>query len=160
MKTESEFPQIGKRMTYKVPEGFFERITDETIAEARKRERSRGKLILIRQIAGVAAVMMALILAGYWMMNRMDHPSLTVEQLPGGLPDDTCLQNPIISVQKDNMASQSAAKKKVHESPDMDLSGDANLEDLLASLPDDELLFLAAQSEADIFTEENDKKQE
>lgn len=38
MNKDLEFEDIGKRTPYKVPDGFFDRITEMTLAEAKKRE--------------------------------------------------------------------------------------------------------------------------
>ena len=158
MKTEPEFPQIGKRMTYKVPEGFFDRITEETIWKARRREKSRIKIIFFTRITGVAALITGLVIAGFWTVNRMNQPDPTSAQIPAGLQADTSKLDKTKSIERAYMADQSGAQKSVSESSGKYSAEDESLDEVLASLTDDELLLLAAQSEADIFMEESDKK--
>jgi len=160
MNQEPEFPQIGKRMTYKVPEGFFERITEKTLKEAGRREQMRHRTLLFRRLSGIAALFILLVTAGFWFINRIHQPEQTVSQLREERKVDQ--PSPEISnpVETEDTSVQSPATLFLPDSSYLEEFGEEPLDVVLAALTDEELILLATQNEADIFMEENESRQQ
>lgn len=60
MTKQFDFNQIGKRMPYQVPEGFFNQLTDKVVAQAsREAKAKRKKRTLFISIASTLATMAA-----------------------------------------------------------------------------------------------------
>lgn len=60
MQQKLDFNQIGKRMPYQVPEGFFNQLTDSVVAKAKNEARARRKKrTLFISIASTIATMAA-----------------------------------------------------------------------------------------------------
>lgn len=151
MKEDIEFQEFGKKLPYKVPDDFFEKLPGKTLLEARKREqRSRRKIIALRTIA-VAASLVAVAFLGYLKFGpEKPEPVQTAEVVttPSHLQPlqnvDTTLKSPVIAEQKTDVAAPAEKAKP-----------DENLSDVLADLSDDELLQLAAMYKSDTFLNES-----
>jgi hypothetical protein len=69
MNYDSEFKEIGKKMPYSVPDGYFDGITETTLDKIRQREKIRRKKILIWRSMAIAASLTALITTAYLLIN-------------------------------------------------------------------------------------------
>ena len=65
MKTDIGFEEIGRQTTYKVPGGFFERISSDTLLKAKQRDQKRSKNRMIWQTIAIAASLMTLLYFTY-----------------------------------------------------------------------------------------------
>ena len=64
MNTEPDFQNVGKNMPYKVPDGFFDRITEMTLEKAHIQENQRRKKHMLWRSLAVAASLITVVLAG------------------------------------------------------------------------------------------------
>lgn len=151
MKKDIEFQEFGKKLPYKVPEDFFEKVSEKTLQKARKREQSsRRKVISLRTFA-VAASLVAVAFLGYLKFSpEKPAPAQTAEVV---VPKTEAQpkQN-VDTVQKpveENEPKTASAKTTVEP------KSDENLSDVLADMSDDELLQLAAMYKSDTFLNES-----
>ena len=70
MKADNEFDGIGKKTTYKVPDGFFEHISERTLSKAKQRELKRRKTLMLWRTVAVAASLSAIAILGYYMYEK------------------------------------------------------------------------------------------
>lgn len=151
MKEDIEFQEFGKKLPYKVPEGFFEKISAKTLQEARKREQSARRRVIALRTLAVAASLVAVAFLGYHKFGpEKPEPVQTAEVIatpPHEQPVqnvDTTLKSPAIAEQKTSVAAPAEKAKP-----------DENLSDVLADLSDDELLQMAAMYKSDTFLNES-----
>ena len=157
MKSESEFQNPGKMMPYQVPNGFFNKITGETLQKAHLRIQTekRRRLLLWRSLA-VAASLIALVASGFLVFSPVpEKESAPVAQIIQDEPQtDKVLQgdHPVQSadvIENDSSVKQSGDIK-------IAVQEEEKMEDVLASLSDDELLEWALALKTDFFTTESE----
>lgn len=157
MNYDSEFKQVGKKMPYYVPDGFFEGITEKTLDEARLREKSRRKYVLIWRSMAIAASLTALIAAGYLLINLLptEKTGQAAQNISAGLQDEVKNEDfgEVINTMpvKENYDNTGTESKIINGSIDGE-----GINDVLTSLTREELLELAAMLTSDMFTEETD----
>ncbi|MBN2864251.1 MAG: hypothetical protein JXN62_13870 [Bacteroidales bacterium] len=157
MNYDFEFQEVGKKMPYSVPDGFFDGITEKTLEKARQSEKSRRKYVLIWRSMAIAASLTALIVTGYLLINLL---------LPGNT--EQAAQNisagPQIGVQNEELAEvedtlvvkedfDNNENEATTTTEEMDKEG---INDLLTSLTNEELMELAAMLTSDMFMEETE----
>lgn len=158
MEKEFDFSAYGKVNPYKVPDGFFEALPQQTLAMAKKRSASRKRITLVAVASLSAAASVALLVA--W-------PLLTGPTAPANGP--IALNNvptTVVAVADSSKATPTAAKKDtVKVAPvappvaktdtvtkvPAAVAPKENLDDLLANLSDDELMQLADNGDDDHF---------
>ena len=167
MNTESEFRGIGKKMPYSVPEGFFDRITEKTLEEARNREKNSRKTIVIWRTMAVAASIATLFAVGYLLFTpspgknteqafREDsakkQPEVTkpepavISDLQAEIAVDS--QKPTV-IEANNQSARSEEINKVEIE-------EAGINEVLSALTNDELLQLATMYNTDMFLVETE----
>lgn len=151
MKEDIEFQEFGKKLPYRVPEDFFEKLPGKTLQEARKREQdSRRKVIALRAFA-VAASLAAVAFLGYFEF-RPEKPQV-VE------PAELVVVSPHghVGTMPDSMPKTSQISDRKVPAPETSekVKSDENLSDVLADMSDDELLQLAAMYKSDTFLNES-----
>ena len=151
MKEDIEFQEFGKKLPYKVPEHFFEKVSVKTLQEARKREQnSRRKVIALRTFA-VAASLAAVAFLGYLKFGpEKSQPVQTAEVVTSPLNGQT-------KQMADTMMKSLEANGQKTANPEIagKVKADENLSDVLADMSDDELLQLAAMYKSDTFLNES-----
>jgi hypothetical protein len=144
-------------MPYSVPDGFFNRITEKTLVEARLREKARRKHILIWRSMAIAASLTALIATGYLLINFLQ-PGKTeqaVQNMNSGLQEEVKIEE--FREVTDSIPVKNDYADKITESKSTNRSMDEEgINDVLTSLTDEELLELAALIKSDMFIEETD----
>jgi len=175
----NNFEQIGKKTTYKVPEGFFDQLPEKTLAKARLRERkARQKITLwISMAAASVVVVMMLVWPGNDQVTPSKIPPLaenikTDQPEPGKATSSgvhytaTGVTQPVTegatTVKMQSMVADSIKDKLVDPASTADLSTanhepDENIEDLLGKLSDEEVLQMAAIYESDLFIDETNE---
>jgi hypothetical protein len=147
---EEEFKEIGKRLPYSVPDGFFSGIAEKTLAEARKREHARVVRIRIWRSV-VAASLIVAAWGTYYLLTPARTPEMPiVAQQIHRQPQDTGFREAVTPV-----GSKKPEEPQTPE-PRKDIAPDAGAEEigpLLERLTDEELLELAAMYKADSFME-------
>lgn len=157
MNLDSEFREIGKRMPYKVPDGFFENITEKTLEEARRREKTRKKYIVIWRSMAAAASLTALIVAGYLLFNLP--PQMNTRQTARDVISE--FQNADTNKEAIKEMKSLPSDKETGDNESELIAGNGSadeegINDFLTSLTNDELIELAAMYESDIFIEDTE----
>jgi hypothetical protein len=163
MKTE--FQKIGKKMPYSVPDGFFDRITEKTLEEARSREKISRKPFVLWRTMAVAASIAILFTVGYLLftpssvkqtgqaflekpaINHPDVPEPEPEIIPDPQAEKTINSQSTTFRETNNLSDQS---KEINE----DDIYEADLNEVLSALTNEELLQLASMYNTDMFLEE------
>jgi len=152
MKEDDLFKEIGKKMPYKVPDGFFDQISERTLQKAKQREKKhRNNSTLLKTVAVISS-MAALFLLGYFII-RFDFKPETNEMAIDIQPTKQS-----IIKQKQNIAvSSSVAEKKemvsekiIEKNIELE-NGTEDISDVLAELSDEELLQLSLMYKNDPF---------
>jgi hypothetical protein len=151
MKEDTEFQEIGREIPYKVPEGFFEKISEKTLLLAKQRERKSRKIVIALRTFAVAASFLVLALLSYFMIEK-EKPIITstVGQKQTEVkatirpPEVTDKQIAITGTKK--IAPEKTVKKEIFPE---------EFTDVLSELSDDELLQLASVYKSDPFIEES-----
>ena len=170
MKEDFDFDKVGKRMSYKVPSDFFDQITDQTLAEAERRNNVQEKPVLsFWRAMAVAASLAILLTVGYFVYTgktadeqiiavteqksqqqphpeASDKPSSEVTALPEGAPVTAPSENQAIAAT--TKAPDTAAKTQPQQLAKAEKP--ETLDDVLANISDEELMLLAAVAETDL----------
>ena len=155
MKKDIEFHEIGKETPYRVPEGFFDRISEKTLQNARKREQNRKKNLTLVRAFAVAASLVALAFLGYLKFGA-EAPELKLSaKVEQSAPRQQLEQSPEIVKQ----ASVSEINKTVPEKSNPKIKETENMSDVLADMTDDELAQLDAMYKSDPFLSESTANQ-
>lgn len=145
-----EFREIGKKLPYREPVGFFEGFSDKALTVARQRKKTRERRIMIWRSVAVAASIAVIVFLGYLIPDGENAEKVIVVQ-------DNQHDTTVVSEQK-----QQIAELPVADSVKMSIAEDAvsqsktgeNMNDILVDLSDEELMQLAAMFKADLFIEE------
>ena len=147
METEFGFEEIGQKTTYKVPDGFFARVSSDTLIKARQREQFRKTNRLIWRTIVVAASLVTILYFSYFRSeplksglnqiilgdhseaNQMDNPPETIS-------------NSILVAESTNLVLH---KRLRIETPTVELNT------VLSEMTDEELQQMAAMYKNDIF---------
>ena len=65
----TEFKEIGRKSTYKVPDGFFEKVSEKTLLMAKQREQNHRNMIITLRTFAAAASLFAFALIGYFILK-------------------------------------------------------------------------------------------
>ncbi len=147
MKDDIEFPGIGKNTPYKVPEDFFENISEKTLRKSIQREHSRRKRLFLWRSVAVAASLTAVIAIGYlnlWPGIKPDSKQVVLDKQPA--------EQQIIQQKQESIKTKTV--------PEITVAGGNNkeeLNDVLPDLSDEELLQLAAAYKTDLFIVESEQ---
>lgn len=152
---EDKFSDIGKVNPYLVPEGFFDRIPEETLIKAKIREnRRKGRIkftrILVLFTSAAAALMFAIF--GPWDFQKPESVSIALNteiSEPGVvLAPET---NQKVKTEK-KIENVEVTAENINETMIVE---DYDLRDVLADLSDEELQLIDDMYESDPFMEES-----
>lgn len=171
MKEDTEFEKIGRNSPYKVPEGFFEKISERTLLKAKQREQKHRKIILTLRTFAVAASFFAIALLGYFMSESgkpeekqivqtkqieeksnetMQPEKKQIIQQPAKTNKQIAIAEitkvaPVKTDTTEIISAKTEPKEIITE----------NLTDVLPELSDDDLLQLAAMYKSDLIIDES-----
>jgi hypothetical protein len=157
MKTNNEFQKAGKKMPYTVPDGFFDRITEKTLAEAKLRQKTGRKRIILWSSLATAATLAALVTVGI-LVFPLSHEKEDKQSVQNTLiiPDGNSIdQKAIIPGKPENRNIPTPGEKIAGKTIPDNTGEENNLEEFLAALSDEELLQLAARLTSDTFIDES-----
>jgi len=156
MEPTDEFRDFGKKLPYQEPAGFFEQLSEKTLQQAKLREQSRRKSLVLWRTVAVAASLSALAFLGYFMFEpeKPELHQIVQEKQP--------VEQQIIQKQETPKQPEVAEIKKAipEKAPETIIAKENNTEeigDVLADLSDEELLQLAAMYKADPFISESEQ---
>jgi hypothetical protein len=151
MKEDIEFQEIGRKTSYKVPDGFFEQVSEKTLQKAKQREQNRRKSIVLWRTVAVAASLAAVFLIGYFNQD----PDLKTESNLI-VQEKQRVEQPVIQKQEITKQPELAEiRKAVPEKIITKDNGTEVIGDVLADLSDEELMQLAAMYKTDPFISES-----
>ena len=151
MKEDSEFQEIGKNTPYKVPDGFFEKISEKTLRKAKQREQNSRKILIVLRTFAVAASLAAIALLAYFMTGTEKPEIKQLVQSKQTEVIDTIRLTEVISkkITITEIKKEAPVKTTIKETKPEEIT------DVLSELSDDELLQLAAMYKSDVFIDES-----
>lgn len=154
MEPTDEFRNFGKKLPYQEPAGFFDQLSEKTLQQAKIREQSRRKTVVLWRAVAVAASLSGLALLGYFMfeLERPVTNQIVQEKHP--------VEQQIIQKQEIAKQPEIIAEIKKATVPEKVIAIENNAEEIgevLADLSDDELLQLASMYKADLFISESEQ---
>ncbi len=151
MKTDIGFEGIGQKTTYKVPDGFFERISSETLMRAKQREQKRKANRVIWRTIAVAASLVAMVYFTYFRSEPLKSDQNQIVLDDQSKAKETV--NPSETIPKSILVAEStniAIHHKVRiENPVVELST------VLSEMTDEDLQQLATMYKNDLFLGES-----
>lgn len=150
MNEDSEFQKIGRKLTYTVPDGFFEQVSEKTLQKAKQREQTSNSRMITMRIFAVAASFLAIALLAYFITGTEKPEIKQVVQDKQIVVKDTIRQTEVITKPITIAEIKKTAPAKVVAKENKS----EGIMDVLAELSDDELLQLAAVYKSDPFIEE------
>jgi hypothetical protein len=160
MEEDFDFDKVGKRMPYKVPSGFFDSIAGSTLAEAEKRAAAKKEQTppVLWRVLAVAASVAVLVTIGYFMYtgSKLKNDNLLAGAVNiGAAGSDTLLiPEPVHPLATQNKSKAAPGPKAANapipeqqQQQQQQLASAAKpetLDEILASISDEELLLLAA----------------
>ncbi|MBN2665628.1 MAG: hypothetical protein JXR67_03900 [Bacteroidales bacterium] len=157
MTYNSDFQEVGKKMPYSVPPGFFEGITEKTLDKARQRDKARRKHVLIWRSMAIAASLTVLIVAGYLLINVL--PTGNTEQAAqntGAGPQNEVQNGELAEVIDTVPVKEDFDNKETAISTVNGIQDEEGINDVLSSLTNEELMELAAMLASDMFMDETE----
>jgi len=156
MEPTDEFRDFGKKLPYQEPAGFFEQFSERTLQQAKLREQSRRKSLVLWRTVAVAASLSALAILSYYMFEpeKPVTSQIVQEQQPVEPPQ---LKNQAIVKQPEVAEIKKVAPEKVLEKIEEKEINAEDIGDVLADLSDEELVQLAAMYKADPFISESEQ---
>jgi len=155
MEPTDEFRDFGKKLPYQEPTGFFDQLSEKTLQQAKRREQSRRKSLVLWRTIAVAASMSALALLGYFMFEpekAMNNPIVLEQQSVEQSP----VKNQEIVKQPEVLEITESISEKVPDKIVVEEYNTEEIGDVLADLSDEELLQLAAMYDTDLFISESE----
>lgn len=148
MKDNIEFEKIGRNISYEVPEGFFEKVSQKTLQLIKQRELRQKKVFVIRIVA--AAASLAILVSITLFLSRSgvnsDKKELSEQRIESPQGSERPILENTPNESKKNLSEKSnAVKPAIH-------SGE-KIDDILSDLSEEDLLQLAALYKADPFNE-------
>lgn len=157
MTYNSDLKDVGKKMPYSVPPGFFEGITEKTLEKARQRETARRKHVLIWRSIAIAASLTVLIVTGYLLINVLpkENTEQAAQNIVAGPQNE--LQNGELAEVIDTLTGKKVFDNKETEIKTVKgIQDEEGINDVLSSLTNEELIELAAMLASDMFMEETE----
>jgi hypothetical protein len=156
---EKEFKDIGKKMPYAVPDGFFNTITAVTLEKAQRRELADRKRRVFLQWLVAAAVLSAITFSGIRLLNTPEEiASPVVAGTPLEIPAQegiTKQDPPALTLNEISADLEKPASGKSLEFV-KSVDNEESVDELLTSIPDKELLEWATLMLNDPFSEETE----
>ena len=151
MKEDTEFEEIGRKSTYKVPDGFFNQVSENTLRKAKHREQSHRKILITLRTFAVAASLSAIALLGYYVSRPEKSETKIIVQdkqteAKQIIPQTEVTDKQITLIEKKKVAPVNTITKEIKPE---------EITDVLADLSNDELLEMAALYKSDLFIEES-----
>jgi hypothetical protein len=147
---EKEFKDIGKKMPYSVPDGFFETVTAVTLEKARRKERAVRKRITLFRWLAAAAVLTGIAFAGNHLLNTPEEVS---SPMVAGAPLEIQVQKGIIKPGSGTVTINEGTAARENPPSRKSVDNEESVDELLASIPDEELLEWATLIHNDPFSE-------
>ena len=156
MEPTDEFRDFGKKMPYQEPAGFFEHLSEKTLQQAKLREQTRRKTVILWRTIAAAASLSAVALFGYYRFEP-EKPVINPIANERQSVDKQLNQN----LEAEKQPEVAEMKKIVPEVVPENIIGEGNgteeITDVLAELSDEELFQLAAMYKADVFISESEQ---
>lgn len=169
MKKEFDFEKVKKRMPYGVPPDFFDGITEQTKAEIERRNAvdRKSSFQFLWKAVSVAASIVALLTVGYILYTGSRQntqpptesivsaptPALDAGSITAGA-EETPRPSVAATPPQTNSTKKADATAKKRPISMAAIDKPETLDEVLASIPDEELLLLAAVAASDLYVHE------
>lgn len=147
MKDDIEFQDIGKKTPYKVPDGFFDKISEITLQKSKEREQQHAKILVLWKTVAVAASLAAVISIGYLTFS----PRIQMDSKQT-IQNKQSIEQQITPQQQKNLDQKTVPEKQITGQNKTEVFGD-----VLPDLSDEELLQIAAVYKTDPFIGESEQ---
>ena len=159
MRKDNEFQIVGKETPYKVPDDFFENISEKTLLRAKLRDQKLRKSRVLWLTVSLAASMAAALVIGYMILSpwtKSESNLLVQEKLSTGQQ---------LTQQKQEISQHSTvplfSKVKPEKNPTQKITATEDQTDglcaVLSDLTDDELQQMVAMLKTDLFISESEQ---
>lgn len=155
MQEDIKFKEIGKKTPYKVPDGFFEQVSEKTLLKAKKREQNRRKNLVLWRTMAVVASLAAIFILGYFIPRldlKPDSNRIAQDNQPSEQP--MIQQKQQITIIPSVAEKKKVVPEKVTEKAIAVENDTEDVSDVLAELSDEELLQLSVMYKTDPFIAE------
>ncbi|MEJ8801866.1 hypothetical protein [Pontibacter sp. H249] len=167
MKEDFDFNRVGKRMPYKVPPDFFEQVTQSTLAEAERRgNKHKQPVLFVWRAMAVAASLAILLTVGYFVYtaNKAYEPAIATTETGQQQNAPVIVEQPTNEVKEETETAPAKPEEQtlaaITKPEDPSIKPRTNqltnskmpetLDDVLATISDEELMLLAAVAETDL----------
>lgn len=153
MHPDNDFQQIGKKIPYNAPDGFFEKFSQKTLLKAKERDQDFKKINKTRRIFSVAASLVAMLLIGLFIFqisnNKPDSKVGIIENKRDGLPSIQELTEIAKELSVPSIYETLPIKKPVNHY--LETAKSEGISDVLTELTDEELMQMIAMYKSDPF---------
>lgn len=146
MNSEFDFDKIGKQTPYKVPEGFFDDITNRTLEKAKERER-KSKIRRIYAAFSVAASFLVVVSLAVLLNNRQANQQPEIVVVTEPVENKTPAIDSMVSNKTEAVKTEKEVEEPLAEKPE-------TIDNLLAEMTDEELGQLADNLNDELFVNE------
>lgn len=156
MKEEIEFNGRGKNSSYKVPEGFFETISQRTLQKIKQREQRRRKIFLLSKFTAAAASLLVLISLAFLITGpQSQNKQQASEQRIDAPQSRAALKSGELVGEKSVTQNKNEKEKKIVpvKRNEPAIKEDEKIDEVLADLSEEDLQMLATLYKADPFHE-------
>jgi hypothetical protein len=157
MEAIDDFQIVGKKMPYEEPKDFFEQFSEKTLQQAKQREQSRKKMVVLWRAMAVAASLSALAMLGHYLfepekqeLHQIVQEKQAVQQQI--IPQQEVARQPEPAAEIAKLVPENEPKRTIAKGSDTEEIGE-----VLADLSDEELAQLAAMYKADLFISESEQ---
>jgi anti-sigma-K factor RskA len=155
MDESNEFHEIRKNVPYKIPAGFFEKVSEKTLLKAKQREQLRKNKIMIWRTVAVAASLAAVFFLGYFIPDHDIKLKSNPIVIDNTSVEQQIIQNREITEQITVTEIGKTDPEKVSEKKNAEETDAEEIDDVLAELSDEELMQLVTMFKTDPFISES-----
>jgi len=148
MKEHTDFEKIGKGTPFKVPQGFFEGISEKTLQKAKQREYDRKRRLVFRRVVTGIISVAAVVLLAFLIPSPIHQRESTFFAVEKTLDSQEKLPDTIKPIPSKEVSEKVPALTIPSDNPAEDVR------DVLADLSDEELIQLAVRYKSDPFLDE------
>lgn len=155
MQEDNEFQEIGKHTPYKVPDGFFDMISERTLQKSKAREQNRRKNLILWRTVVAAASLAALVSLTYFIAGtRLKSESDMISENTSPVEQQIATQKPEIAKQPEIAKIKKTSTEKRGAKIVAEENSAEDIGDVLAELSDEELSQLETMYKTDPFINE------
>ena len=142
MENEQLFKEIGKKTTYKVPTGFFDQISERTLAKAKQEEIKHREIHFKWIVLVAAASLISFVILGQYLFKSENPASTSGSQI---------VNSQIVNNELKAVPETIKWKGNAIKGDDQVENSAEGLNSILNEISDEELSQLSAEIKTDVF---------